>query len=67
MKNSHVSFYRTAYFTAKGLLAHENVVCLAGPKESGKMTITQLLCMHHTLFPLVASVLVPCMLTSLIC
>ena len=39
MKNSHVSFYRTAYFTAKCLLAHESIVCLAGPKESGKTTI----------------------------
>lgn len=39
MKNSHVSFYRKAYFTAKCLLAHESIVCLAGQKESGKTTI----------------------------
>lgn len=39
MENSHVTFYRKAYFTAKCLLAHESIVCLAGPKESGKTTI----------------------------
>lgn len=66
MKNSHVSFYRTAYFTAKCLLAHESIVCLAGPKSPVKRQLCSC-CACTVLIPLVASVLVSCMFTSLIC